>query len=166
MIQRRVRGAIEMSEPIWTHERFEEMSWHDNHVHALRVVQGRYGAGRLILDLDYIMEWVTQADGIRFRIIPATLTFLDVTNLRISLDYATPTAGLGPFSIDTIERRVEKRERYTAQLWRIPINWPPGEISFEASGFEQRGRGLPRLCDEQYLSAEERGDGTSFSTGC
>jgi hypothetical protein len=149
----------EMTNYIWTHQQFEAMSWHDNHVHGLRIAEGNYGAGRLIIDLDYILEWVRSDDReIRFRIVPATLTFLDVTGLRVSLDYATPTAALGPFSIHAIERRVEQRERYEAQIWRILINWPVGEISFEASGFEQRGRGVPILTEHQGLTAEKRGD--------
>jgi hypothetical protein len=36
------------------------------------------------------------------------------------------------------------------------INWPAGEISFEAIGFEQRGVGQPTLTDGQFLSAEAR----------
>jgi hypothetical protein len=149
-----------MSERVWTHHQLEEMSWHDNHVHALRIVEGKRGAGQLILDLDYILEWVKNQDGkIQFRVLPATLTFLDVTSLRISLDYATPTAALGPFSIHAIGRKIEPRERYEAHVWRIQISWPVGEISFEASGFEQRGVGTPVLADNQCLSAEERGRG-------
>ena len=146
-----------MSEPIWTNDRFDEMSWHDNHVHALRVVEEAHGAGRLLLDLDYIIEWLGHSDGMRFRIVPATLTFFDVTCLKVCIDYATPTAALGPFSIHAIERRSEQRERHTALLWRILLNWPAGEIAFEASGFEQRGRGAPVVCERQYLSADVRG---------
>jgi hypothetical protein len=147
-----------MSGHIWTHHEFDEMSWHDNHVHALRVVEGAHGAGQLILDLDYILEWVKNPGGnVRFRILPATLTFQDVTHLRVTLDYATPTAALGPFSIHAIERRVERRERYEAQMWKIAINWPAGEIAFEATGFEQKGYGEPLLADEQRLSAKARG---------
>jgi len=149
-----------MSELVWTHHQFDEMSWHDNHVHALRIVEGSYGAGQLILDIDYILEWVNGADGkFHFRVLPATLTFTDVTNLRVALDYATPTAGLGPFAIHAIERRLERRERYEAQIWKIRINWPVGEISFEASGFEQRGRREPILTDGQFLSHEARSNG-------
>jgi hypothetical protein len=149
-----------MSARIWTHHQFDEMSWHDNHVHGLRIVEGTHGAGQLILDLDYILEWVKDpGDKCRFRILPVTLKFLDVTSLRVSLDYATPTAALGPFSIHAIERRLELRERYEAQIWKILINWPVGDISFEASGFEQRGVGVPLLTDGQCLSAAERSHG-------
>lgn len=145
---------------VWTQHQFDEMSWHDNHVHAIRIEEGEQGAGKLILDLDYILEWLNDAGGnYRFSILPVTLTFREVTNLRMSVDYATPTAALGPFSIHAIEHRTEQRERYAAQLWKIVINWPSGEISFEAQGYEQRGVGTPSLTDKQCLRPQERTQG-------
>jgi len=140
----------------WTQEQFEEMSWHDNYVHALRIVQGNHGAGELVLDLDYILEWIKSADGMRFRILPVNLRFIEVTALRLSLDYASPSAAMGPFSIHAIERRAEARERYVAQLWKILVIWPVGEITFEAGGYEQRGWGKQVLSHLQHLLPEER----------
>ncbi|MBD5804070.1 hypothetical protein AZOA_35130 [Azoarcus sp. Aa7] len=146
-----------MPDYLWTDRQFDEMSWHDNHVHALRVVEGAYGAGELVLDLDYIVEWICDAEGCSFRIVPATLSFLEVTNLRLSLDYASASAAMGPFSIHAIERRDEPRERYVAQVWKIAINWPKGEIEFEAKGFVQRATGEPVVSAAQCLRPEERG---------
>jgi hypothetical protein len=146
-------------ERTWTDEQFDEMSWHDNHVHAMRIVEGKDGAGGLILDLDYIFEWMCDAPQFQFSIVPALLTFRDVTDLRISLDYAGASAALGPFAIHAIERRTEQRQHYVARLWRILINWPVGEISFEATGFVQRSRGAPQLTDRQSLKPNERGVG-------
>ena len=145
----------------WTQQQFESMSWHDNHVHGLRLVEGQNGAGELVLDLDYIVEWLSGKGAIQFRIVPATLRFTDVTNLRIALDYATPSAALGPFSIHTNERQDEPRERYVAHVWRIFVNWPAGEITFEASGFEQRSTGEPIVSDMQHLSPAQRGNAAS-----
>jgi hypothetical protein len=142
----------------WTHAQFEQMSWHDNHVHALRFVQGEYGSGDLILDIDYIVEWVREPAEMKFRILPATLRFTGVTNLRVTLDYASATAAMGPFSIHTIGRRTEARERYEAQLWTIMLNWPVGELSFEAGGYEQTGWGKLVLASRQHLLPEERSD--------
>jgi acid stress-induced BolA-like protein IbaG/YrbA len=146
-----------MSAHAWSDQQFDEMSWHDNAVHALRIVEGIHGAGELVLDLDYILEWVKcEGDNCEFKVVPATLTFKGVTNLRISLDYATPTAALGPFSIHAIERRTERRQRYEAQLWKILVNWPVGEISFEALGFEQRSTGDPVHSAAMCLNPSER----------
>ncbi len=142
---------------VWTHEQFESMSWHDNHVHAMRIVEGRYGAGELQLDIDYIAEWLPGPNkSCRFRIVPATLRFLEVTNLRVDLDYAAASAALGPFSLHAIERRVESRPRYEAQIWTLRINWPQGEIAFEAMGYEQRTTGPAVITDSQRLGPDER----------
>lgn len=140
----------------WTHEQFSEMSWHDNHVHGFRLVEGQNGAGTLIFDLDYILEWMCEPDGTKFRIVPVDLIFLDVCDLRVALDYATPTAALGPFSIHSIERFSEPRTRYVAELWKISINWPKGEITFEATGYEQHATGAVVLNDSQHLSPVQR----------
>jgi hypothetical protein len=77
----------------------------------------------LELDLDYILEWITPAaDSVsfRYRVAPARLRFRDVTNLAITIDYASASAAMGPFSIDGIERRVEQRQYNPAVCWRFP----------------------------------------------
>ena len=141
----------------WTDEDFDALSWHDNHVYGLSVSEGQYGSGELTLDLDYILEWMKSTSGdIQFRIAPASLTFHEVTDLKVSLDYRTVSAAMGPFSIAAIERRFETRKRYTATLWTISINWPKGEISFEATGFTQTLRGSPIIKDQQSLAYAER----------
>jgi len=146
-----------MSEHVWTDVQFESMSWHDNHVHALRIVEGENGDGDLILDLDHIVEWINQPDySFQFRILPVTLTFHGVMFPRISLDYATPTAAFGPFMIYGIKRHSEQRANYVAQLWKILVTWPNGEITFEARGFTQRGLGEALLSNGQCLAPEQR----------
>lgn len=144
----------------WTDADFDAMSWHDNHVHGLRIVEAEHGTGTLILDLDYILDWIKGPDGVQFKILPAHLSFRRVSNLRFALDYATPTAAIGPFSIHLIERRFEPRERYTACCWSVQLNWPNGEISFESDGFEQHGWGVPKISDRQVLSQHERTAGS------
>ena len=149
-----------MAQRVWTDQQFDDMSWHDNHVHALRFVEGEDGAGDLVLDLDHIVEWIDGESGrFRFRILPVTLTFHGVMFLRASLDYAAPTAAFGPFVIHKIERQSEQRERYVAQLWKIAVNWPNGELAFEARGFTQKGIGEPVVSDRQCLSPELRSRG-------
>ena len=146
-----------MSEHVWTDTQFEEMSWHDNHIHALRVVEGEHGAGELILDVDYIAEWLTVPDGgFRFKIIPAELRFFGVTDLKIEVDYKSCSAALGPLSVSGIERKTEQRLHYVANVWTLSLNWPSGEISFEAKGFAQKAVGSPVLSEQQLLKPHER----------
>jgi hypothetical protein len=144
-------------ETCWTDADFDTLSWHDNHVHGLQISEGQYGSGELVLDLDFIVEWVRSDSGcVQFRIAPALLTFHEVTNLKIELDYRSARAAMSPFSIAAIERRLESRERYTATVWTIPLNWPNGEISFEATGFSQVLRASPIVKDQQSLTETER----------
>jgi hypothetical protein len=140
----------------WTHEEYDSLSWHDNHVHALRLAEGEDGAGELELDIDHILAWVPEGGSFRYRIAPARLRFFEVTGLRIDVDWARSSAAMGPFSIDGIERRVEQRTHYKAVCWRIPVNFPPGEITFEATGFEQHLTGSELLADHQCLTRSER----------
>ena len=144
----------------WTEADFDSLGWHDIHVHGFRVTEGEHGVGLLILDLDYILEWIhpkTEAGSFRFRIAPASLVFRDVTSLRFTLDYATPTAAMGPFSIDGIEREPISHENgYESSRWAIAVNWPDGELAFESPGFTQSLTGPIVETDAQYLTGDER----------
>ena len=141
----------------WTEAQFESMTWHDNHVHGFHVIAGEHGAGQLVLDLDYILEWLPgRGSGFAFRIARAELRFREVTSLRMSLDYAAPSAAFGPFSLSEIARRVEARPRYEATIWVLSLNWPVGEITFESAGFEQRLLTEPIVTDRQWLTENER----------
>lgn len=120
---------------IWTDADFERMSWHDNHVHAIRCVEGENGEGELVLDIDHILEWLKgEEGGLRFRVQPATHVFYGVMFPRIAIDYAAATAAFGPFMIDGIERRIEKREHCEAQVWRLPISCPEVRLNSKRAG--------------------------------
>ena len=147
-----------MSDRIWTDADFDSMSWHDVTIHGIRLIEREPGCGDLVLDIDYILEWIRTGQHYELRRQAASLTFHGVYDLRISIDYARCGAGFTPFSIDGIERHEEQRNGYVAQLWKIPINWPTGEITFFASGFEQRSRGEPCISSAGVLTPEERGD--------
>jgi hypothetical protein len=145
----------------WNTANFEELGWHDCHIHGFRLanVNEDHGTADLEFDIDYILEWLCQGEATAFqcRIAPATLTFHDVFALRVELDYASPTAGMTPFSIDGIEREpVTYPTENTAFRWRLPINWPSGEITFQSRGFTQVLRREPVEHDAQFLPADRR----------
>ena len=144
----------------WTTADFEELSWHDCHVHGFRLAQtnDERGTAELEFDIDFIVEWLCQADNaFRFRIAPATLTFHDVFGLRVALDYASPTAGMTPFSIDGINREpLSYATGYTSFRWRLPVSWPAGEIAFDSPGFTQVLRKEPVVHEGQCLTASQR----------
>jgi hypothetical protein len=140
----------------WTDKDFDSMSWHDCHVHAWRVVEGMHGSGELEFDIDYILEWKREQSEFLFVLVPARLTFHEVSDLRISLDWPKPSAALGPISLSGIERTFEKRAQYTATSWSLPVNWPSGAIDFEATGFTQHAWGKEVVSQRQVLQPAER----------
>jgi hypothetical protein len=144
----------------WTTPDFDELSWHDCHVHGFRLgsINNELGTAELELDIDYIVEWLRQSDlAFRFRIAPATLTFHDVFGLRVEVDYRAPSAGMTPFSLDGVHREpITYPTGVVSFKWRLPVNWPAGEITFESPGFTQVLRQEPVEHDEQCLPAARR----------
>jgi hypothetical protein len=142
---------------VWTDADFGEMSWHDNAVHGLEIRSGLHGSGELLLDIDYIVEWLCEADGsCQFRLAPATLAFQEVYELKLDVDYAAATASVTPFSIAHIERQQHAIAGSPLWQWVIALSWPRGSITFQARGFRQSLRGSPVVKREQCLEANER----------
>ncbi len=141
-----------------------ETSWHDNLIYALHIEapdpDRNLWHSNLILDIDHIVEWVRGDDGgVRFLVAPATLTFHDVTNLKLDVDFTSELSqSLNELSIASITRVEElKRPNYEYYTWLIELNLPPrGTISFGASGYTQTFRAEPILCDEQSIPAAQR----------
>jgi hypothetical protein len=147
-----------MTTHVLTEADFDSTSWHDNHIHGFRFVEGKDGTGDLILDVDHIVEWLKgEGSGFRFKVVPATLTFHEVMFPRIAIDFGAASAAFGPIMIHGIERRTEQRTRYLATIWKIPMTFPTGEMEFEARGFTQRARAAPILTEAQSLKPSERG---------
>lgn len=143
----------------WTEKDFNEMGWHDNHVHGLLIREGEHGTGDLVLDIDYILEWNCPSNQKRyeFLVAPATLTFISMSDLKLQLDYVASSAGICPFSIDGIVRESKQYPNgYSSYAWHIPVNWPSGEITFIASGFNQVLRAEPIWTNEMYLDSGQR----------
>ncbi|MET0984503.1 MAG: hypothetical protein ABW034_03755 [Steroidobacteraceae bacterium] len=143
----------------WTDRDFDQMSWHDNAVHAIRIVEGEHGAGEFILDLDYILEWIPGKDEepIQFRVAPAELRFHEATQLKVALDYVSVTASMTPFSIARIHCERFLYENGTeSNRWRIEVNWPAGEITFESPRFTQVLTGGGIVSGRQSLSGSQR----------
>lgn len=141
---------------------FDGYLWHDNAIHGLRIVEGADGcSGELVLDIDFIVEWLPpqgEDKVFRFRIAPADLVFHEVTDLVVSIDYASSTAALTPMAIHEIQRQfVTHPTGYSFFAWKIEINWPRnGFIAFRSSGYTQLLRAEPVIANTQYLSPSER----------
>ena len=134
-----------MSAMRWTEADYDQMSWHDNHVHGVEIRLGDDGTGSLILHLDYILEWIVEPDRTyRWRIAPAVLTFRGVADLQMELDDLD-----APFCIRSIDR--EEIAGQSSYRWSIGINWPEGFIAFSANGFVQELTAESVVTSQQHL---------------
>ena len=144
----------------------DETSWHDYLVDALLFNVGDVARSdwrsELVLNIDHIVEWICGTDGgVRFRVAPATLTFYDVTDLRVSLDFGRSChcQALDELSIAAIPQEPVPTPSVAQPYgrWRIELNLPRGgEITFGASGYTQTLRAKPVLLDERRLPARGR----------
>ena len=152
----------------YTEADFDQLSWHDNYIYGFHILIGDCEQGDWrsdwVLDIDYIVEWVCEKDGgCQFRVAPATLTFHDVTDLRMAVDWGKSgfQTAIHEVSISHITRSQIENQKICLDRpyynWEIETNFPKeGHITFGASGFTQVLRTEPLLIDEQKLSPSQR----------
>ncbi|MCL2871645.1 MAG: hypothetical protein FWF41_01460 [Betaproteobacteria bacterium] len=143
----------------WSIDDFDEMSWHDVHFHGFRLEQNESesGTAELIFDIDYILEWLKVEGAFQFVVAPARLQFHEIFGLKMELDYASPTAGMCPFSISGITReRFVSPTGYVWYKWKLEINWPNGFIEFDSPGFTQTLTGKSYTQGQQWLNPAQR----------
>ncbi|SQI33910.1 Uncharacterised protein [Leminorella richardii] len=138
----------------WDERDFEQMGWHDVHIHAVahytEVLQLR-------LDIDYILQWINPpAEECRYRFLlaPATMVFDLVSSIKLDINTASPglfisrlhqsvpIPGIFPESPCSYDYRIELEE---------------GCIAFNASGFRLYMRQPPQEHTGQWLSLRQRG---------
>jgi hypothetical protein len=78
---------------------FDEISLHDVRVYAL-AFQRREQQGNLILDIDYLAQWNSPPEGGHdFLIVPATMTFVEVVDLEVHLDWGPSVYQREPYGV-------------------------------------------------------------------
>jgi hypothetical protein len=152
----------------YTEADFEQLSWHDCHIWRFELRSGEPEEGDwasdFALEIDFIAEWICGTEGgAQFRVIPATLVFQGVTDLKIHVDWSDTgfQCALHDVSIDRIERQHVADQKVCLDRpyyeWRIRLNWPEGGlITFGAAGFMQTLHGGGILTGKQKLSLNER----------
>lgn len=143
-------------------EQFEDLNWHDNAIHGFRIAEGEDGcSGQLTLDIDHILEWLPPTDKegkFSFVVAPANLVFHEVTDLVISIDYASCSASLQPMTINEIRREaIIYPNGYSSFSWKIEINWPCDSfVSFHSPRMSQMLTGDPIRSAAQWLTPPQR----------
>ena len=146
----------------WSTEDFDEMSWHDVHVHALRIVKNDEDTGTadIVFDIDYILEWRQDGGSFKFVVARAELKFHEASDLKLALDYVENSAGMCAFSIDGIERQsITFPNGYTSYRWRMEVNWPSGFVEFQSPGFTQLIVGQHHVQGSPWLTPSQRSVG-------
>jgi len=152
----------------YTEADFDNLSWHDCHVHGIELLSGDRGqndwTSAVALDIDFIAQWICgTGDATRFRVAPATLTFHAVTDLRIEIDWATNgyPAFMYTASLDRVEREPVVDQKVSIgrpyYSWTLRFNWPErGVIRCGAAGFTLNLRSEPIEVATQELSRNQR----------
>jgi hypothetical protein len=146
----------------YTHEDFDRLTFHDN---LLRGVAIRCDLGRsdLVLDIDYIDEWITPCTKPSWKVASADLTFHGVTGLDLSMNwddakYHTSRAGewiLGLTREPVAEQLVYLDRPY--YVWRFSFALH-SRLSFGAYGFTLKLRQEPIEWEEQSLPLHLRAE--------
>ncbi|MBN8856741.1 MAG: hypothetical protein J0H29_00050 [Sphingobacteriales bacterium] len=132
---------------VWGNEDFNEMSWHDNYIYKMSFPSDDL---RMSLEIDYIFKWELnpKSNFYQYWISHCWLTFVDVLNLKIDLDYKNST-GLTIAEIRRISNRISKNQKVI--IWTFEIETDKGMISFDATGFIQKVDKQPVLSQSQRL---------------
>lgn len=141
----------------WTEADFPDMSWHDCQVNSLSLEQEGEWQSDLVLDLDFIVEWLRGTDKTyRFRVAPARLRFINVDNLRLDISLKFKQ----PLEIYGVERTELPMPGYRNYHWVIKFqNYPDlkeSVIEFDATGFVQELTGRTVETAAQNLAGMER----------
>ena len=139
----------------WTEENFDELSWHDCHVHAWGITEAAHGRATLTLDIDFITAWEQPGDGtLTFQLAPATLVFFDIFDFAFSIDYTG--YAVAPFSMRGIERVLRvSGAGYRVYVYSCEID-PHGFIRFSGERFRQVLRAPPIRSSHQSLAPGAR----------
>jgi len=152
---------------------FDHISLHDVRVYAL-VFQRLEHQGNLILDIDYIAEWDRCENGKHsFLVVPATLTFLDIVDLQVHLDWGDRSVcekephGVisypsGELIVNGLTRSVYNDPLYNDRprpYLRYELDfWEPqgARVSLGATDFKIIGRQAPVWAEQQTLDPAQR----------
>jgi hypothetical protein len=152
-----VSAGPAVAKAVWTDADFDAMNWHDAAVHAIAVEPAPPDPGRLLVDLDYVVERVPAgAPGAApgFWVCPATLVFGPARDLAADINLPGPS--FEP-SLDAIRRSGPDEDGLVT--WNLVGRL--FSIGLRANGFTQYLRHAPVRSPRPRLPAGERG-GLSF----
>lgn len=132
---------------VYSNADFEALGFHDCHVHGISWDSSVYA---LILDLDYIVQWIEKNGGFAFLVAPAEIRFDYSANVKVSLDWSNLAMEC---QIQDINRRDHKLNPNGSEcyLWEIAFNTPCGSIELWATDFGLKFLAEPKMSETQKL---------------
>ena len=148
--------TYELEKPVWTHEDFAGMGWHDSKVWAMLA---NPDDREFVIDLDYIFMWVNpKADQkyFQFWVAPATMIFENAYDIKVNIE--SKQAQIEVADLHMENPRGTKNGKFAEYSFRFECQ--EGEITLTATGYKMYVREKPRLCQGQSMSYAERGGAT------
>lgn len=148
----------ELDKSVWSDADFDDMGWHDATVHAFAVEPEDHNPGRLLVDLDYIIEWISPTGtdtAFSFWVAPATLVFDHAWDLTIDIDIHASALELQLNAITRTPGQPFGRSTWTLDGHNFTL-------AVTSEGFHQYLRTQPIWAASQGLDAAQRG-GISFN---
>jgi len=132
-----------LEKDVWTQDDFSVMGWHDCPIYAIQL------ADDILLDIDYIFEWVLDEKdrSYRFWIAPATLQFIEPYDLEISvkLDF-----------VNGLEIADLHQKPVGNGLYEYHVETQEGDIRLKSKGYQQHIRQEPIFQESQCLTENDR----------
>jgi len=159
-----IESSYEPDKAVWTQADYEHMCWHDVSVHgfAIQVQEGTWHHN-LLLDIDYILKWVSPTPpnmNFSFWVAPCTLVFKNVFDLEIATEHVGGRLQVPEIESLGLVGSFEQEKGVSVYEWHLSFH-NFGDIWLKSYGFTQILRAAPVLTGSQALSIEER-DGISF----
>jgi len=130
---------------IWEDSDFESMGWHDARLYSISFPDDEF---RFNLSIDYIFQWDKEGDHFKFWVSPCDMTFENVSNFKANVDFRD-TMLIFISDLKRSNPRLSPNGKMT--IWDYVIECDNGEISFSATGFEQKVKAQPVLSETQDL---------------
>lgn len=153
---------LKPSRKIWTEVDLPYLGWHNCMIHDFTLERTDHlHEPNLLLDLDYILQWLkpNELGYFQFWTAPTTLIFNNVQSLSIDIDPLWKPPAL--LEIDEIHLTRKSFKLPKKSFYEGEISLKRGSMRFNAQGFKQIVRKPPKLSTMQYWELEERG-GISF----
>jgi hypothetical protein len=137
---------------IWSNEDFESMGWHDATIWSL---VANPEAFELLVDIDYIFNWVHPAKGetyFKFWVAPVTMVFENASDVCIHID-----SQQGCIEVADLTRELigpSPNGKFTQ--YRFAFDCREGQIELQATGFKLYVRRPPTLLNSQAFELGAR----------